>query len=104
DDEAEVAGAFSGKIQNRVDRQSQHRTLDEFAALGAEHHPRFGMRVEQGAIDQRRQILAALGGQFKTSLDWIWRCRHCRLRWFRKRWAAKKRAGHQALLKNCVDP
>ena len=66
-----MAGAFSGEIQNGVDRQSQHRTLDEFAALGAEHRPRFGMRVEQPAIDQRRQILATLGGQFKTSLDRI---------------------------------
>ncbi len=66
-----MAGAFSGKIQDGVDRQSQHRTLDEFAALGAEHHSCFGMRVEQAAIDQRRQILATLGGDFKTSLDRI---------------------------------
>jgi hypothetical protein len=29
------------------------------------------MRVEQAAIDRRRQILAASGGQFKTSLDRI---------------------------------
>ena len=66
-----MAAAISGKIQDGVDRQSQHRALDELAALGAEHRPRFGMRVEQTAIDQRRQILAALGGQFKTSLDRI---------------------------------
>ena len=66
-----MAVAFSGKIQDGVDRQSQHRTLDEFAALGAEHRPCFGMRVEQPAIDQRRQILATPGGQFKTSLDRI---------------------------------
>jgi hypothetical protein len=66
-----MAGAFSGKIQNGVDRQSQHRTLDEFAALGAKPRPGFGMRVEQAAIDQRRQILAAPGGQLKTSLDRI---------------------------------
>ena len=66
-----MAGAFSGKIQNRVDRQSQHRTLDEFAALGAEHRPCFGMRVEQAPIDQRRQILATCGGQFETLLDRI---------------------------------
>jgi hypothetical protein len=29
------------------------------------------MRVEQAPIDQRRQIPAALGGQFKASFDWI---------------------------------
>jgi hypothetical protein len=29
------------------------------------------MRVEQAAIDQRRQIVAAHRGQFKASLDWI---------------------------------
>lgn len=66
-----MADAFSGEIQDGVDRQSQHRTLDEFAALGPEHGACFGMRVEQKAIDQRRQILAAPGGQFKASLDRI---------------------------------
>jgi hypothetical protein len=66
-----MAAAFAGEIQHGLDREGQHRTLDEFAALGPKHRPRFGMRLEQAAIDQRGQIFAALGGQFKTSLGRI---------------------------------
>ena len=66
-----MAGAFAGKVQDGVDRHRQHRTLDEFAAPGAEHRLRFWMRLEQVAIDQRREIRAALGGEFKASLDRI---------------------------------
>lgn len=70
-DQAEMAGARSGKVQYRVDGERQHRTLDEFAALGPEHRLRLGVRVEQSAIDPRRQILATRGGDFKASLDRI---------------------------------
>jgi hypothetical protein len=34
--------------------------------------------AEQPAIHQRRQILAALGGEFKTVLDQIGCCHHVR--------------------------
>ena len=71
-----MAGVLSGKIQDGVDRQIQHRTLDKFAALGAEHRLRLGVCVEQKAIDQRRQIFATRGGDFKTSLDRVGRGGH----------------------------
>ena len=45
--------------------------LGKARALAAEHGPGFGMFFEQAAIDQRRQILAAFGGEFKTVLDRI---------------------------------
>src|SRR5712671_6166626 len=70
-DDAEVPGAGTGEIQHRFDRQRQHRALDQFAALGPEHRYRFGVFGMQTAIDQRRQIVAAQGGDFKAPLDRI---------------------------------
>jgi len=70
-DQAEMAGALAGKVQDRLDRQRQHRAHDEFAALGPEQRAGFWMGVEQAAVDQRGQVLAACGGDFKASLDRI---------------------------------
>jgi hypothetical protein len=39
----EVPRAVAGEIQDCVDGQRQHRTLDEFAGLASEH--RFGFRM-----------------------------------------------------------
>jgi hypothetical protein len=66
-----MAGARAGKVENRLDRQRQHRTLDEFAALGAEHGPRLGMRIEQAGDRPAASDLRSVGGQFETSLDRI---------------------------------
>jgi hypothetical protein len=63
------------KIQHRIYRHCQHRTPDQFAALGSEHRLGFRMFAKQPAIDQRRQILATLGGEFKAVLDQAC-CRH----------------------------
>ena len=63
------------------------------------------VRVEQPAIDHRRQILAALGRQLKASFDWIWRCHHCRLRSsLKEKLIQKKEQGAKPCSKNCVDP
>jgi hypothetical protein len=70
-DQAKMAGARACEIENRVDRQRQHRTLDEPAAFAAKHTLRFRVFLEQKAIDQRRQILATLGGEFEAALDRI---------------------------------
>src|SRR6202035_4968522 len=66
-----MSAALAGKIQDRVDGQRQHRTSHEIAALAPEHRFGFRMFAEQAAIDQRRQILAALGGEFETVMDRI---------------------------------
>jgi hypothetical protein len=39
------------------------------STFGPEHRFRLRVFAEQPAIDQRRQILATLGGQFETALD-----------------------------------
>ena len=74
-DQAKVPAAFAGEIQYRLDRERQHRTLDQIASLGPEHRFGLGMRAEQPAIHQRRQVLAASGGEFEALLNRIG-CRH----------------------------
>jgi hypothetical protein len=71
-----MAAAFASEIQDRLDRQRQHRALDGRAAFAAKHALRFGVLFEQKAVDQRRQILAPLGGEFETALDRIFCWRH----------------------------
>ena len=71
-----MPAAVAGKIQNGVDGERQHRSFDEFAALGPEHGFGFRMFAEQAAIDQRRQVLAALRRQLETLYDRIGWC-HC---------------------------
>jgi hypothetical protein len=74
--------------------------------------------AEQAAIDQRRQILAALGGKLETVLDWIGWNRHflrCELMGARNlperscnerscKASQKKEQGGKPCSKNCVDP
>ncbi len=75
-DHAEVAAASPAKsiIASMVERQ--HRTFYEIASLAPEHRLGFRMFAKKATIDSRRQILAALGGQFEAVLDQIGWCRH----------------------------
>ena len=50
-DHAKMSRAVAGKIQHRIDGQRQHRALDEFAALAAEHRLGFRVFAEQ-AVDR----------------------------------------------------
>ena len=82
--------------------------------LASEHGFRLGVFEKQPAIDQRRQILAPFGGDLKTVLDRIGRCRHARvaLNWSSQVSASvpktasrkKKEQGELPCSKNCVDP
>ena len=99
---------------DRVDGQGQYRSLHEVVLLVPEH--RFGFRVfaEQAVVDQRRQILATLRGQFETVLDQIGVCHHFRLVLKRtvqrfvqtscRRASRKKEQGAKPCSENCVDP
>jgi hypothetical protein len=75
-DHAKVSGAVAGKIQQCIDGQRQHRALHEVVRLVAKHRFGFGVFAEEAAIDQRRQILAALGGEFETVRNEIGRGGH----------------------------
>jgi hypothetical protein len=73
-DQAEVAGTRACEIQDRFDCQRQHRALDKFAALGAEHRSRLGMFAKQPVVDERRQVFTTPGSEFEAALDQIFRC------------------------------
>ncbi len=64
-----MTGAVANKIQDRIDGQRQHRTLDEVAAFAAEHRLGLRMLAEQALIHQWRQIPASLRGKFETAFD-----------------------------------
>ena len=68
---SEVTALLAGKIQYRVDRQREHRTFHQIAALTPEHRLGLGMLAEQAAIDEGRQVLASLRGQLKTLMNEI---------------------------------
>src|SRR5580704_4779545 len=102
-----MAGAVAGKIQDGVNRQRQHRALHQRAAFGPEHRLGFRVFAKQPAIDQRRQILATLGGQFETVLDRTSCChpRSLGREWIRARLLAstsKKSSGSAVLEKTPV--
>jgi hypothetical protein len=66
-----MPAAFACEIQDRINRESEHRSLDEIAAIAPEHGFGFGVVSKKPAINQRRQILATRGGDFKTVKDRI---------------------------------
>ena len=68
-DQAKTAGARTCEIEDGFDRKLQYRSFHRLAASGAKHRLRFGVLAKQPAIDQRRQILATLGGTFETAFD-----------------------------------
>jgi hypothetical protein len=70
-DHAKISRAVTGEIQQSIDGQRRHRALHEVAGLAPERRFGFGVLMKQAAIDQRCQILAVRGGQFKTVLDRI---------------------------------
>ena len=87
-DQPEMSTAFAGEVEDRLDRQREHRSLHELAALRSEHRSRFRVLSEEALVDQRREIRAAQGRAFKAPFDRIGGDIHRR-----KRHADKKRAG-----------
>src|SRR6476646_8375786 len=51
-DQAEMATPFAGEIEERLDRQGEHRPLHRPAAFAAKHLLGFGMFAKQFSIDR----------------------------------------------------
>ncbi|GLR84982.1 hypothetical protein GCM10007857_16920 [Bradyrhizobium iriomotense] len=66
-----MSAALTGEIEDRLDRECEHRPLDQVVAVFAKHRLRFGMLGKQPLIDERRQIVATRRRKLEASLDWI---------------------------------
>jgi hypothetical protein len=87
-DRPEMPAAPTCEVEDRLDRQREHRSLHELATLRAKHRPRLRMLLKQTLIDERCKIRAVRGCELKALFDRIGKSIHPRFRP-----ADKKRTG-----------